>query len=673
MRRVRRVPLLVALAMLPLRGLASEGKAEAPPAAPQIRPDAGTGESLRRGDAYAHLVAAGLAVSRGRGSEAANELDQAAALEPNSPGLLAQGATLLAVLGQRGEAERLARRAVEIDPGQVEAIRVLADLAASRSFGPKADPAARAEAIKLYEKLTVDDKSAPDEIWSALARLKLAAHDGEGAVAAAKKLLLARPGDENALRLLDQAFMSAGRTSEALDTTLAWIKAHPEDGEELLPLVVEMARDTQQWSVIESMCDRVLAADPDNLRARSLRGEARLRQGHPKEALDDLEIARASTNADPTVRLHVAAAYQALNRLADATQVAEGLASEYPDNTLVRVLLAETLARRGENEAARGQYLEALHGVSGGGAENGVRRDELRLRIAAVDLAAKRVDAAKSMLAALEKPDDPDAIAVRARAALAAGDAKEAKRLAKMLSPTEPVDGALIDGEAELTMGRDSRAEGRFDAAIAKGGSAARGDVAAILRRTGREAEAEKQLRSWIQAAPADAEGRLALGALLERSGRFGEAEVELREAIRLDPKSAEALNYLGYSLADRGERLDEALTLINDALTIDPWNGAYLDSLGWVYFKLGRLEDARGPLEHAVREFPNDASVLEHLGDLYDRTGDASKARAFWQKALQAPSDTPENKENLQKKLDRVLDTPPVAPANQAVVVPGS
>jgi len=261
---------------------------------------------------------------------------------------------------------------------------------------------------------------------------------------------------------------------------------------------------------------------------------------------------------------------------------------------------------------------------------------------------------------------------MRARAALVCGNPKEAKRLAKLLAAAQPVDGALIDGEADLALGRAGRADGRFEAAVAKGGVAARGDVAAILRRNGRDAEAEKQLRSWVSASPTDADGRLALGALLEHKGRLAEAEVELREAVRLDPRSAEARNYLGYSLADRGERLDEALELIRSALLLDPWNGAYLDSLGWVYVKLGRLDDARDPLERAVREFPKDATVLEHLGDYFDRTGDAERAKTYWRRALEAFPETPEapeGKESLQKKLDKV---PAVGgpPGNRAIVV---
>jgi len=441
---------------------------------------------------------------------------------------------------------------------------------------------------------------------------------------------------------------------------LGWLKAHP-DADDLLPLVVEMARETGNWALIESTCNDLLAADPDHTRARALRGEARLRQGHPEAALEDLELARAATPRDPMVRLHVAAAYQALNRLADATQVAQSLSAEYPDNTFVRILLAETLARRGESHAAREEYAAALRGVLGDSHDDQERRDEIRLRMVGLDLAAERNADAKALLDALESSDAPDALMVRARAALILGEPKEARRLARLLAPAEPGSAALIEGEAELKLGRPAKATERFRSAVAKDGPPTEGDVAAILRRNGLDSEAEARLRAWAAAAPEDAEARLALGALLDRSGRFDQAEAELREAIRLDPASADALNYLGYSLADRGVRLDEAVDLIRKALVIDPWNGAFLDSLGWAYYKQGSLEAAREPLERAVREFPRDATVLDHLGDFYRSTGDSERARAYWRRALDAGPESEDAKRAIEKKL---LDaSTPVAP----------
>src|SRR6476659_6926620 len=82
-------------------------------------------------------------------------------------------------------------------------------------------------------------------------------------------------------------------------------------------------------------------------------------------------------------------------------------------------------------------------------------------------------------------------------------------------------------------------------------------------------------------------------GAMYERMNKLEPAEAEFRKVLKIDAENAGAMNYLGYMLADRNVRLPEALDLITKALDKDPGNGAYLDSLGWVYYKLGRLREA--------------------------------------------------------------------------------
>jgi tetratricopeptide (TPR) repeat protein len=89
---------------------------------------------------------------------------------------------------------------------------------------------------------------------------------------------------------------------------------------------------------------------------------------------------------------------------------------------------------------------------------------------------------------------------------------------------------------------------------------------------------------------------------------------------------------------------------LIRQALELDPWNGAYLDSLGWVYYRMGRFQEAQEPLEQAAREFPNDPVVLEHLGDLYSRLEDLTAAKQAWRAALEAG---PANPDGLRQKLE--------------------
>ena len=117
-----------------------------------------------------------------------------------------------------------------------------------------------------------------------------------------------------------------------------------------------------------------------------------------------------------------------------------------------------------------------------------------------------------------------------------------------------------------------------------------------------------------------------------------------MQQVFRLDPQHAQALNFLGYSYAERGIRLDQALDMIQRALESDAWNGAYLDSLGWVYFQMGRYEEARGPLEQAARTYPHDPTVLDHLGDLYAKVGELELALAAWSRAIDSGAEDPES-----------------------------
>ena len=118
-------------------------------------------------------------------------------------------------------------------------------------------------------------------------------------------------------------------------------------------------------------------------------------------------------------------------------------------------------------------------------------------------------------------------------------------------------------------------------------------------------------------------------------------------------------LNYLGYMMADKGTHVEEALKLIRKAVELEPMNGAYLDSLGWAYFKLGQYELAEENLRQAVERDQTDPTVHEHLGDLYEKTGRIRLAAAQWELSLQeyaksAPADVePGDVAKVQRKLD--------------------
>jgi Flp pilus assembly protein TadD len=124
-------------------------------------------------------------------------------------------------------------------------------------------------------------------------------------------------------------------------------------------------------------------------------------------------------------------------------------------------------------------------------------------------------------------------------------------------------------------------------------------------------------------------------GVALERSGQWPDAERDLKKALEMQPNSPEVLNYLGYSWVNRGTHIQEGLKLIEKALTLQPDEGAYVDSLGWAYYRLGDYKKAVGLLERAATLDAGDAEINDHLGDAYWRAGRHDEARFQWRAVL--------------------------------------
>jgi len=150
--------------------------------------------------------------------------------------------------------------------------------------------------------------------------------------------------------------------------------------------------------------------------------------------------------------------------------------------------------------------------------------------------------------------------------------------------------------------------------------------------------EAEASVNKALAAASKPEEQeypRFLLGSIYEREKKFDLAEEQFKKVLAADPLNASAANYLGYMLADRGVRLEESVQYIQKALKLDPNNGAYLDSLGWAYYKMDRPDLAQPDLEKAARLMSDDPTILEHLGHVYLRMGKDTQAEQEWERAL--------------------------------------
>jgi tetratricopeptide (TPR) repeat protein len=158
---------------------------------------------------------------------------------------------------------------------------------------------------------------------------------------------------------------------------------------------------------------------------------------------------------------------------------------------------------------------------------------------------------------------------------------------------------------------------------------------AQLLQDKGRTGEAIAAFEELIKRAPQNEGLVYEYAGLLEKAGRLPDAERVLREQLSKDPLDANALNSLGYLLADHGQKLDEAVDLVQRALKVEPGNPSFLDSLGWAYFQQGKVDLADPPLTEAAGQLPSSSTVQEHLGDLRFKQQRYADAVAAWERSL--------------------------------------
>lgn len=163
-------------------------------------------------------------------------------------------------------------------------------------------------------------------------------------------------------------------------------------------------------------------------------------------------------------------------------------------------------------------------------------------------------------------------------------------------------------------------------------------------------------LKLGVHALPQDEQMLFALGVAYDKARDQKEALQVMKKVLVLNPKNASALNYVGYIYADRGENLDEAETMLQDAAQIRPDDGYIIDSLGWLYFKKGDLTKAYELLKQATRLSPKEPTVFEHMGDLHKARVDMKQALVAYKKALkfakEKKAQDPKEVERLEKKI---------------------
>jgi tetratricopeptide (TPR) repeat protein len=659
--------ILLCLAVLLLGTPPAESQQAPAPSAAAVPAAA---ETLSPEALYQFSLAKLLAVE-GSLSDSLAAYDEAERLAPGSAYVRLEHAQLLARVAQfarvaKARQELLQKASATVNearrlaPGNLDVLRAVGSIFLDLSAQ---DPSAMATAQQALEAVRAKDPADAQSVIP-LAQLYMDQQKPDQAAEVLRDLVTRVPNQRMAYALLVEALLRSGKQKEAESALQDILGLDPGSLEARLTLVDLFSQRGDHQAALA-----VLRGAPEEVR-----GEPRLRRkvawelyqtGDLDGALSAAEAvlgSAAATSPDgDSMRLLKGLILSAQGKTEEAITLLDKIRESDPENLPLAITVAHLFQRVGRNDQAvaiLGKLAESL-------ARDKKTKEEreVRLELGQVLLAAKEWDRAEAAVAPLLDARDDTvgsasgteantaAAAVRAQALLIRVDALvAAKRWDDALAvldknsagPNGALASALATRRAEVLLRSGREAEGRKtlnDLAASSDNSTILA-AAQSFQRVDRYPESIPVLQRLVSRQPESAVGHYLLGAAFERTGKRSEAVAELRRVLQIDPDFHAALNYLGYTLAEAKENLDEALSLIQRAVALEPDNGAYVDSLGWTYYQLGRNEQARGYLERAARLEPADATLQEHLGDVYVALGQNDRAREAYQRALELGND---------------------------------
>lgn len=499
-------------------------------------------------------------------------------------------------------------------------------------------------AREAYEKALICDGKAV-HVMQSLGLLLLKMRQFEDGIAVLEQVLDLRP-DEIRLRVMvARLLLDLGRQDEAMRRLEEVRRLDPEDMRVLLMQASILATE-KRWDEAEEVLAPLVQRE-DRPDAYVLLARMQRQQKRYEQALAAYERALLmGRNSD--ILLELAGLHQEFKQFDRALLLYEELLLHDPGNGrallgMVQACLTSGLVERAREETRRFRRANRPNA-------------DLDLAVAKLFLQGKELAQARGLLQDVLRRAD----LAEARYLLAILLAEE-QEFAAALRQLDHVPGdvpeyaraMLLRGRIRIAMGQTGQAIETLGELVRSG--AADGDVyallATLLQREQRGEEARQLLLGAMEQYPDDDDLHYEYGMLLERQGRRDEALAAMEALIRRHPGHAGALNYVGYSWADANVHLDKALEYIQRALAQDPDNGYIRDSLGWVYFRLGRLRQAREELEASHRILGDDPNVLEHLGDVHQRLGLGAQAAGYFRRALELSEDEQE-RQRLRDKL---------------------
>ncbi len=637
------------------------GMAWGEPQSPANKTDKATPSAAVQADhagSYYHFMLArryeelaGIYANGDYAERAISELQKAVADDPHSLFLHDQLGDLYWRVGQLGNATAQAQIVLKENPNDVDAHRLMGHVYLHELGNSQGVQGVRSEdlekAIQEYETVVkLDPKDTRSKIF--LGRLYQATNHPQEAARIFKSILSSDPNSVEALTYLGRLDINQENYKEAV----AILERVPQDERspttyEMLGLAYRQLNDykraasnfkaaldidpvnvdirrqyadalmqSDQTALARDEFQQVLKADPKNGQAYLRLGQLDEAEGHFPEAEQELGQAQTLLPGD----LEVAYA---------ESQLQNALGHGDAAVKILKALLAQTASSNGKYTADdatdRGLFLEHLGSIYRAQENYGQALATFKQMLA---LGGDQAPQAEDLIV--------ETLQLEGQLPQAAGEARAAlQKYPQNVSLN--LDYALVLGE----QGHVNEAVSKLKNFARSGGNRVEAQlvIVQVYSEAKRYRDAQEQAQQLLQQNLKPSEkndAEFLLGSVYEREKKYDLAEQQFKAVLTADPLNSNAFNYLGYMLADRGVDLPQSVDYIKKALQLEPGNGAYLDSLGWAYYKMNRYDLARPQLERAAQLMANDPTILMHLGNVYLKLGEKKLAAQTWQRALQ-------------------------------------
>ncbi|MGJ5813549.1 tetratricopeptide repeat protein [Paludibaculum fermentans] len=623
--------------------------------------------------ALGHLYAELAAQYGGRGEYVSKAIDNykiAMREDPETASLAQDLSDLYLQSGQIRTAVTEFEDFVKKSPEDINARRILARLYTARiREGQQTRPNEEMmkAAIEQYEKI---GEKAPKDVdnWLMLGRLHKLAQNSSASEKAYKKALAIDAENEDALTGLAMVYSDLGDTASASQVLRKVADKNPSL--RTLTALAAAYEQLKDYKLAAETYRRAVELNKENGDLRRAYGEALFKAEDYDTAKGVFEDLSKEDSSDLLSVLRLSQIYRQKRDFAKADEYSKKAKQLDPNNLEIQYNDVSLLEAQGKTPEAIARLKEILDGMpkkTDSVGERGNRvilLEKLGLLYRITEQTPNAVATFRE-IAELEPESASRAQAQIIDAYRAGKDFASAEKEAKAAALKYPNDRLIksVVSSLQTDLGHFKEAEATLKSMLdGKTDRETWLSLSQVYEKSKNYTEMSKAIDTAEKLSTSDDEKEnvhFLRGAMYERQKKFDLAEEEFRKSLKVNPESAAALNYLGYMLADRNVRLPEALELIQKAVNLDPNNGAYMDSLGWVYFRMNRLDEAVAQLRGALERGSRDPTVHDHLGDVYSGLNKWKDALAQWELALRewhtnAPSDVDTTEvAKIQKKVE--------------------